>query len=46
MSDNEYNTKGNKSWTKDKIEPQHNDCTLWFNFIVAPIFIFHKENNS
>ena len=23
MYDNEYKTKANKNWTKDKIEPQH-----------------------
>ena len=23
MSDNEYKTKENKNWTKDKTEPQH-----------------------
>ena len=23
MNDNEYKTKENKNWTKDKIEPQH-----------------------
>ena len=30
MYDNEFKTKGNKIWTKDKIEPQH---------IVAPLSV-------
>ena len=27
--DNEYETKENKNWTKDKIELQHIHCYIW-----------------
>ena len=34
MYDNEFKTKGDKIWTKDKIEPQHlppeNPCNIAF----------------
>ena len=40
ISDNGYETKENKNWTKDKIEPQHIHINMyvvvqfysWFNF--------------
>ena len=32
MYDNEFKTKGNKIWTKDKIEPQHIQYSSYADF--------------
>ena len=41
MYDDEYKTKENKNWTKDKIEPQHMHIVLfvkWKSFFLVFIF--------
>ena len=35
MYDTEFETKGNKISTKDKIEPQHTYCTKFFEVIIG-----------
>jgi len=47
--DNECETKENKNWTKDKIEPQHihiDMYLLWFNFyfpLILNMFMYDNE---
>ena len=36
INDNEFETKENKIWTKDKIEPQHIQSNLWFELSSEP----------
>ena len=38
MYDNEFQTKENKNWTKDKIELQHNKTTEWRKAIFKQIW--------
>ena len=39
LYDNEFKTKENKIWTKDKIEPQHT-CTIMTSYVLGFNFIF------
>ena len=43
MYDNEFETKENRIWTKDKIEPQHKHDSLFFRHQNIPLHV-RKED--